>query len=183
MKTYLVYALALSACASAPEQPNAGPDHLQLLRDACLATEMRRDAYEQLSRERGWKEAILVVRAGDPRLMDTSIWESRYGLHGAGARGAPSATFLMSGETAGADPSYATYCAVMADEPAGNWRSRMERFASELDMRAAPTVEDPDVLEARAWSTDADSPLTFGYKLYDNGLVVRIARPSTTNAQ
>ena len=75
-------AVVASAMGPAPHQ---GGRTAQLVRDACIDTQLERAAFEQLGRERGWQRAritsdtrrpggwTLVFRAGDARVMLSQV--------------------------------------------------------------------------------------------------------------
>lgn len=166
---------ALLALVSACSVGSAGACFAQSqfddLREACLRTEMRREAFERLADERDWEQLLRVVRAGDP--LDTTVWESMY-------RAQPGRRqFWMSGENAGADPAHATSCGVAATDPDADWRSRAGALALELGMTPSPTAPRPNSVEARAWSTVEPTALSLSYDLYPSGLTVRLTRPGT----
>lgn len=64
MSAALAFATALAVSGPAPAV--SGPDVAQLVRDACVSTGMRRDAFERLARERGWRRARTTLESGPP---------------------------------------------------------------------------------------------------------------------
>ncbi|MDP3802139.1 hypothetical protein [Brevundimonas sp.] len=166
--------LMVAGCATFAG-PSLAQTQVDLLRELCLVTEMRREPFDRLAAERGGERLLRIVRAGEPQ--DSQTWETMYGMKATGMQ------FWMSGETGGTDSSHATSCGVAATEPDVDWRSALEALALELEMSPAPAVERPNSLEARAWSTDSSARLSLSYDLYRSGLTVRFTRPSTISAQ
>jgi|GEM_PF-1699232 len=169
MRSAHVFA-AFAGCA-AILAPSLASAQVALLREACLATEMDREAFERLADERDWEMLIRVVSAGNLPPDDGS-WETMYRSQAGGPQ------FWMSNETPGANPSHATSCGVAATEPDTNWRSDLEGLAFELGMDSTSATPRPNSLEAGAWTTDRPDPVSLSYDLYRSGLTVRITRPS-----
>jgi len=183
VSTSALLALALAACSSVSGEPVGDQAHADLLRDGCLASEMRREPFERLAAERGWGKLIprVVVAPGQTlaqaiRAMDDGTWDRAYGDR--------DLRIIMSGLSAAPDPSSATVCEVSGPEPRGDWRSDLEQVAAALQMRPLEPSPAPEGAKERTWSaSDGVDPMTLSYKLSRKELVVRLARRSAMNAE
>ncbi len=142
---------------------SAGPGVVDRLQQFCLATEMRRDAYERVVQEQGMERLIRVVRSGDD--IDHSEWDSMF-------RGGE----LSVGMTGRTGEDVATYCGVMLPVPAEDWRGDGARLAEAMGLVPADMDAKDDVLELLMWSDPEGQQPSLVYKLYRSALVVSLER-------
>lgn len=125
--------MALSGlAASAGAQTPVSSPAVQLLRDACVATEMERAAYDALATERAWSPRPYVAPIDTP-----DDWGSRYI--------AGSAQTLLIGSDRTRRQGSTTYpafrsCNVVMVRPTGEWRADMEALAGEFGFK----LHEPD---------------------------------------
>lgn len=158
--TVLAVTLALLIDAGWTEPRPAG-FLAQRFREVCVATDMRREAFEAALSGRGFEPLLTVIRPGEEWKLKE--WTSGYDDRGV--------QMVMSGVTA-IDRSRATDCATFDPNPQGDWRGDVETLAQELGMTSAPHRSDPDVSEARSWTAGGDQPLTLHYEIFSSGGVV-----------
>lgn len=112
-------ALALTLSAAAP----ADPDAIQIVRDACIGTELRRAAFEQLGRERRWRSARMTRSSGQ------TGWTMAFQTDGA-------MIMLMAGPVPARDPGLGDVCSVSVDRASDRLEAEVAALAAELGLEA-----------------------------------------------
>ncbi|WP_339872577.1 hypothetical protein [uncultured Brevundimonas sp.] len=157
--------LTLAGCGAAAISVDTAVAQAQVqrLRDACIATDMNREAFERAFADSGFEPLIRVVRSGQPGPSD---WMSGFEDQGV--------QIVMEGRPASVD---ATDCGVLDPRPAEGWRTAVERLAQDLRMAPVASEEIPGALEAQSWSAGGTRPLTLHFEVYRQAVIVRFARP------
>lgn len=181
--TPLIAALALAAgtpAAQAEPDPSAEiGTPVAFLREVCLHTGLRRDAFKRLfaddGRRSGWDQAIRVVYAGER--IDPVEWSDGYGSNKAAA------TASVEGRLDDGFPGLALSCEV--NVPAtGDWRAEVEALAQEMGMTPAPEPRRArGVSETRAWVRQGPSPTSLQYELSRSRVTLRVERQPIPRAQ
>ena len=161
MTAALAFATVLAATAQ-------GPDVAQLMRDACVSTGMRRDAFERLVRERGWRRARTTSDSGAPG--GWSIF-----VNGDGAT-----VMLSYMPEFGADPALGSLCTVTAARAEPGLEREVEALAGSLDLAAETVTDQPaGFVPMRTWSRFGDRTLTYA-AAPDGRVAVSLSRQIVT---
>lgn len=164
--TWAALALALSAAAAAPA-PSQDADVAQLVRDACVATELDRAAFERLGRERRWRSVRLTQRSG------RSGWSVAFRAEGA-------TIMLMGGRAPDNDPADAPSCSVSVEHAPEGLEQEIDALAAALGLASEGALEAPaGMVPIRMWSRFGDSTLTFA-AAQDGRAVVSFSRQHVT---
>ncbi|WP_415013434.1 hypothetical protein [Brevundimonas sp.] len=145
-------------------QPSTPPTVGQLVREACVETEMNREAVERLAHERGWR-SVRMRPSGS-----TEGWSVGYRVRDAHVA-------LMSVPELGrVDPSVASICSVDAARPRGDWRAEIAELAADLGLQPDRIPDLPIEGEMRIWSTLGEYTLTSIYDRARGRVVVNLSR-------
>ncbi len=152
-------ALAAAALfASASPGALQGPDVAQLLRDACVTTELQRTAFERMARERGWREARTTSRSGPQ-----GGWSLFFHADGA--------VVMLSyvPEVAADEPSTGTVCTVSVEQATPQLEAEIGSLAEELGLEEEQPFTGPQMGAAsmQTWSRLGYRTLT--YAVVPNG--------------
>ena len=158
----MLLALAVLGAAAIPVDHAIAQTQVQRLRDACIATEMNREAFQRAFADSGFEPLIPVVRSGQPSPSD---WMSGFEDRGV--------QIVMEGKPSSSE---ATDCGVLNPRPTEGWRAEVDHLAQELHMSPAATEDMPHVLEARSWTGTGDRPLTLHYEVYREAVIIRFAK-------
>lgn len=156
--------IAIALVGAGDPVPAPGVD---LMREACVATEMRSDNLRAVANERGWEALLRVVRSEDDRRrIDTDPnWE--------GAYAAASGRVIVSGAK-DQQPLIST-CTVVVEAPDAGWRSSVEALAGELQMSAGEATTQDDV-ESRTWTAPDGRTLVSDFYAADGALELTLSR-------
>jgi hypothetical protein len=140
-------ALALATVLGLTAQ---GPDVAQLMRDACVSTGMRRDAFERLVRERRWRRARTTSDVGSPGGWNVLI-------NGDGA------TLILSYlPDFGADATLGSSCTVLVQQAEPGLPREVGDLAASLGLTEEAANGLPEGYgPMRTWSRLGDSTLTY----------------------
>ena len=141
--------LASAGAASAAPQPADVP---QLVRDACVETGMRRDAFERLARERRWRQARTTSDTGP-----AGGWHLFF-------RGEGAVVMLSQVGGFGAnDPSLGSVCTVSVERATPALEDEVAALAASLELGAeGPAMDLPGgSVPIRTWSRFGDFTLSY----------------------
>ena len=135
-------ALALAVALAGPAAlPPGNAEVVQLLRDACVATEMRRDAFEQLARSRRWSSA------GRRPESVSGGWSVMY-------RAGDAVVLLVNAGAIGdGDRSLGSVCTVGVQDPENGLSGAVGMLAESLGLTAEAEPLQLGGEGTRAWST------------------------------
>lgn len=134
----------IAAEAPAPTPRGSGP--VQLLRDACLDTGMRRAAFEALGRTRRWRAAPLIRRTGS---AGAAVAFRQDGV----------LIMLMPGPNNDAD--IGAMCSVSVDRAPATLLAEVEALAGSLDLEGEAAPDVPAAGQLRVWSKFGGMTLTY----------------------
>ena len=169
MNVALAVTVALSASAGPVSAPQ-GADGAQLVRDACVGTDLQRAAFERLGRERGWRSQRMTRRSGEPG------WTVAY-------RAGDALVMLMGSPAPGGErSSLAVACSVSVDRADPGLEDDVAALAASLDLEGAGVVKDtpPGFVPIRIWSRFEGHTLTYAASP-DGRAVISFSRQIVTH--
>lgn len=168
----LALALAIVLGGSGLPLPAVQDESLSgLVRQACVDTGMRRDAFEALGQARRWTSSTPRHVSGE-----TAQWSSAFR--------SGRAVIFMSGTTGEgvSDPSLAASCTVSVTRPDRDWQADIVALASELELQAEPDPEIPGT-EMQTWAKPMGHRLTSVYQSANRTASVTLSRPIVIRTQ
>jgi hypothetical protein len=146
------FALALSLSV-APEGPSVsrGADAVQLVRDACVSTELDRDAFEALGQERRWRRVRLTPRAAP------AGWNTAFRANGV-------LVMMLGGqEPGGPGTGSAVVCSVSVERADQELEGEFAALAESLGLGSESLSAEslPGFIPPRIWSTLGGQTLTY----------------------
>ncbi|HEY0599520.1 hypothetical protein [Brevundimonas sp.] len=151
MAAGLAAAIVLASAGAVPAAPQRA-DVPQLVRDACVETGMRRDAFERLARQRRWRQARTTSHTGP-----AGGWNLFY-------RGEGAVVMLTQVREFGSDdPSLGSVCTVSVEraEPALGDEVAALAASLELDAEGPVTGFPGSPIPIRSWSRFGDVTLSY----------------------
>lgn len=145
-------------------QPSEPPTVAHLVREACVETEMNREAIDRLARERGWRS--VRTRSSSP----APGWSVGYRV-----RDAHVALTSLPGP-GGVDPSLGSICTVDAARARGDWLTEIAQLAADLGLQPDRVPDLPIEGEMRMWSSLGGYTLTSTYDRASGRVVVSLSR-------
>lgn len=144
------------------------PTPAELMREGCVNTGLRREAFEQAARAHGWTPSRITRSSGMPG------WNASYR--------AGRALVVMSGLplNGGTDPSLASMCMVSMGRPQGNWLAELAALASELGMEPEGDQAALGGAEMRIWSKFGSETLSAAYRSSNRTVAVTLSRQIVT---
>ena len=151
MSLALVLTLGLASAGPAPVAPQQA-DVAQLVRDACMGTDLRREAFEALGRDRRWRRTRTTSRDSAPgswsvayRIGEAAVVLSRIPTFGSG------------------DASQGSVCMVTVDQAAPALKDEIASLASSLNLAAGAPIVDlaSGIAPVQIWSGEGDWTLTY----------------------
>ena len=137
----MLAALFLSAWAIAAA-PEPGDAATQLVRDACIATGMQKDAFERLGRERRWRRARLSSPSTEPGSWHVGF-QAREGL----------VTLSTIPQFPGQPAVDGAACMVMVESVGDDWLPAAEDLAAEIGLGGYQALSaTPGPEEMHVWS-------------------------------
>lgn len=145
-------ALAFGLASASPASALQGPDVGALVRQACVETGMRRDAFEELGRARRWRRARLTSATRSP-----GSWNIAFRIDGG---------LVMLGHDSdfgAGDPAVGWVCSVSVEQASPALADEMAALATSLGLGdEAPFLDQPPgTVPIRAWSRFGDKTLTY----------------------
>ena len=150
MSAALVFALTVSAAAAPPPLFQDG-EAMQLMRDACVGTELDRAAFERLGSERRWRTVRMTQRSGEPG------WNVSF------RKGDVTIMMLGDAESNGAESSSGVVCSVSVERVSPALEGQVSDLAASLGLGdEAPFLDQPpEMVPIRIWSRFGDKTLTY----------------------
>ena len=151
MAAALAAAIVLASAGAGLAAPQR-VDVAQLVRDACVETGMRRDAFERLARERRWRQARTTSDTGP-----AGGWNVFFRSEGA-------VVMLSQVPAFGAnDPSLGSVCTVSVERATPALEDEIAVLAASLELDLEGPVTDPPrgLIPVRSWSRFGAFTLTY----------------------
>lgn len=165
----LAIALTLSAAAVSPTLPQGG-GAVQLVRDACIGTDLERAAFERLGRERRWRPVRMTQISGE------SGWNVAFRTG--------SVTIMMMGDPANdeAEPAAGVVCSVSVERASPALEGEVAAFAASLglDYESAGAGTPAGFVPIRIWSRLGDRTITYAAAA-DGRAVISLSRQIVTH--
>ncbi|HYC68101.1 hypothetical protein [Brevundimonas sp.] len=165
MLSTLAIAISFGSASPAHVAPQSA-DVGELVRQACVETGMRRNAFETLGRERRWRQARLTSDSSAPE-----SWTLAFRIDGG-------LVMLSYDPRSGAsDLSVGSVCSVSVDRAAPGLADEMASLAASLGLGdESPFVDQPPgAAPMRIWSRFGDKTLTYA-AAPDGRAVVSLSR-------
>jgi len=161
------------AGAGTPAPVQETPSVVDLIKTACVASDMTSDGFRRVADENHWEGLLVVVRgqADIDRINAEPDWELGYETS-ANAR-----VFMTGPKTR---RSMGVECSARVIAPQGDWRSGLGTLASELGLSA---ITRPINGETGLWAGADGRKLTFEYTATDQMVTVTLSRPLPAESQ
>lgn len=168
MLVTLAFAILLGGSRPALDTPEDSV-LVGLVEQACVATGLQRDAFEQAARTQRWRPAPLTRNTGEGWSLAYRTGQATITLSG----------LPVDGVT---DPSLGSMCMVAVHRPDAGWREQLSALAVELGMQEDPALEIPGAPDVRSWSKFGGHTLTAAYQPANQTVAVTLSRQIVVGA-
>ena len=156
--------------AGGAPSPDQHPARLaDMVREACVVTELRREEFEKVARTHRWKPTPITSASGEQAAWTVAFRDG-------------AASLIMSGAVgnAEANPDLAALCMVSVPEPRGDWQGDIADLAVELGMTPEPSYNLGGA-DVRTWSRLGSQTLTAAYQPGNRTVAVTLSRQTVVH--